>query len=545
MDTKSVLEQSFVSRRLDGSNFRAWKFQMNAILRSQELVDIVDGTCAKPDETESSETKRKWQQRDGKAMAILFASINAEQSLHVLDCKSAKSIMDVLESIHMKKSDVRIMSLYEEYFALKMNEEESVTAYVSKVRTIASELEDQGEKLSDNLKMCRIVSSLTPKFQHFRTIWYNIKECRTMETLLAKLQLEEDQLNKVQREASQSNNNEAAFSASHTSTNKKKKKPLNERKAKSKCHACGEIGHWKTDNVCKGRKENKNGNNKQKGEITFLCANEILSIDYDEVWIADSGATRHTTFRRDWFTSFSSEGAQKGVKIANDEFLDVEGSGNIEIEAWVEGEWKTRILEDVRFVPKAKVNLFSINQLSKKGFDTRFTKDGCTVVNKNNEVVAIGYMDSNDLVRMGFKHVKADRLCLASNEKSSGSSLQQWHRRLGHVNVATIKHMCSNDLVSGIKLTNLNDFFCEECQLGKMHRASHPSTERRILEKGECFHVDLCGPMHENGINGAHFFMVLKDEATCFRFVYMLGEKSEVCGLLNDFLSQCENAWSI
>lgn len=544
MDTKAVLEHSMISHKLTGDNYRAWKFQINAILRSQELLGVVDGTETLAANA-TADVNKKWSQRDGKAMAILFASLNSEQVLHVLDCKSAKSIMDVLEGIHQKKSDVRIMSLYEEYFSLKMNEDESVTAYFSKVRTIASELEDQGEKLTDNLKMCRIVSGLTPKFQHFRTVWYNIKECRTMETLLAKLQLEEDQQSKAGRETTH-HVNEAAFSASHSNKmmKKKKKLPLGERKAKSKCHACGEIGHWKSDNVCNGKTENKCSNDKSKKAVAFFSANDILSADYDNVWIGDSGATRHTTYRRDWFVTFSSKGAQKGVKIANDEYLDVEGSGSIKVEAWIDDEWETRILEDVRFVPKAKVNLFSINQISKKGFDTRFTKDGCTVFDENNKTIAIGYMDSNDLVRMAFKQTKIQRSCLASEEKASANSLQQWHRRLGHVNVATIKKMCSEKSVSGIELTDTNDFFCEECLLGKMQRASHPSAEHRILQKGECIHIDLCGPMEHTGIGGVRYFMLIKDEATTFRFVYFLTEKSKAGEYLDDILSKCENAWN-
>lgn len=48
MDTKAVLGHSMMSHRLDGSNFRTWKFQINNILRSQELQSVVDGSYEKP-----------------------------------------------------------------------------------------------------------------------------------------------------------------------------------------------------------------------------------------------------------------------------------------------------------------------------------------------------------------------------------------------------------------------------------------------------------------------------------------------------------------
>ena len=69
-----------------------------------------------------------------------------------------------------------------------MQEDESVVAYASKMSSLAA----QREKLSDNIKMVRIISSLTSRFQNFKTVWYNIKEGRTIENLMAKLQLEED-----------------------------------------------------------------------------------------------------------------------------------------------------------------------------------------------------------------------------------------------------------------------------------------------------------------------------------------------------------------
>lgn len=117
MDTKAILNNAMMSHQLDGGNYRAWKFQIKTILQSQELLEIVDGTDAKPDDNVPADQKKKWNKKDGKATAILFASINQEQKLHVLDCKSAKEIFDTLQNIHQKKSDVRIMTLYEDFFA--------------------------------------------------------------------------------------------------------------------------------------------------------------------------------------------------------------------------------------------------------------------------------------------------------------------------------------------------------------------------------------------------------------------------------------------
>lgn len=50
--------------------------------------------------------------------------------------------------------------------------------------------------------------------------------------------------------------------------------------------------------------------------------------------------------------------------------------------------------------------------------------------------------------------------------------------------------------------------------------------------------------MERTEIGGARYFMLLKDEATAFRFVYILAQKSEVSELLAEFVAQIKNVWN-
>lgn len=201
-------ESVHIFHRLNNSNYRLWKFNVDAVLKGQGLLGIVQGKI-KFNDTVSQEQKDLWMKRDGKAMGILISSIEKDQANHVLSCTDSNEVYEKLKNIHDKQSEVKVMCLYEEYFSLKMHEDESVAAYVSKVSSLAAEIEAQGEKLSDNIKMVRIISSLPPRYQNFKTVWYNIKEGRTIENLMAKLQLEEDQLKK----SNETESTEAAFNA--------------------------------------------------------------------------------------------------------------------------------------------------------------------------------------------------------------------------------------------------------------------------------------------------------------------------------------------
>lgn len=175
-----------IFHRLNNNNYRLWKFNVDAVLKGQGLLGIVQGT-AHLNDTASQDAKDLWMKRDGKAMGILISSIEKEQANHVLSCTTSNEVYKKLQNIHDKQSEVKVMCLYEEYFSQKMQEDESVAAYVSKVSSLATEIEAQGEKLSDNIKMVRIISSLTPKYRNFKTVWYNIKEGRTIENLMEKL----------------------------------------------------------------------------------------------------------------------------------------------------------------------------------------------------------------------------------------------------------------------------------------------------------------------------------------------------------------------
>lgn len=201
-------ESTHIFHRLNNSNYRLWKFNVDAVLKGQGLLAIAHGRV-NFDDTASQDAKDLWVKRDGKAMGILISSIEKDQANHILSCTTSHEVYSKLQNIHDKQSEVKVMCLYEEYFSLKMQEDESVAAYVSKVSSLAAEIEAQGEKLSDNIKMVRIISSLTPKYQNFKTVWYNIKEGRTLENLMAKLQLEEDQ----HKKNSETEVSEAAFNA--------------------------------------------------------------------------------------------------------------------------------------------------------------------------------------------------------------------------------------------------------------------------------------------------------------------------------------------
>ena len=79
----------------------------------------------------------------------------------------------------------------------------------------------------------------------------------------------------------------------------------------------------------------------------------------DESWILDSGASRHMTSKKEWYSSWKPLQEPINVIVGNDAKIPAEGLGNISFLAST-GEKKQ--LTDVLYVPKIKRN-FAVNLL--------------------------------------------------------------------------------------------------------------------------------------------------------------------------------------
>ncbi|GJZ76946.1 retrovirus-related pol polyprotein from transposon TNT 1-94 [Tanacetum coccineum] len=88
-----------------------------------------------------------------------------------------------------------------------------------------------------------------------------------------------------------------------------------------------------------------------------------------------------------------------------------------------------------------------------------------------------------------------------------------WHHRLNHLNFGTINDLARKDLVRGLpRLKFEKDHLCFACQLGKSKKHTHkPKTENTNLEVLNTLHMDLCGPMRVQTINGKKYVLSLLD----------------------------------
>ncbi|GJW47826.1 retrovirus-related pol polyprotein from transposon TNT 1-94 [Tanacetum coccineum] len=127
---------------------------------------------------------------------------------------------------------------------------------------------------------------------------------------------------------------------------------------------------------------------------------------------------------------------------------------------------------------------------------------------------------------------------------AKASPTQAWlcHRKLFHLNFDTINLLSKNDIVNGLpKLKYVKDHMCSSCELGKENRSTFktktvPSSKGRL----NLLHMDLCGPMRIESINGKKYILVIVDDYSRYTWTHFLRSKDETPEVLKDILKMIQ-----
>ena len=203
----------------------------------------------------------------------------------------------------------------------------------------------------------------------------------------------------------------------------------------------------------------------ESGQPSDRQLRELIAGGKDEVWITDSGASRHMTYQRDWLTEYQRTANGGTVSLGDGDECSVAEKGVTLAKKLVGGLWSDARLEEFLYVPGLKKNLFSVGVCTKKGFDLIF-KNNCVNIMREGEIVASGVRQDNDTYRMFIRVVKSG----VEEANAAAYNLRVCHKRLGHVEKRAIRELVDKGLVRGVSMCDTTDFVCEMCRLGKSHR---------------------------------------------------------------------------
>nr|GEX42163.1 retrovirus-related Pol polyprotein from transposon TNT 1-94 [Tanacetum cinerariifolium] len=136
--------------------------------------------------------------------------------------------------------------------------------------------------------------------------------------------------------------------------------------------------------------------------------------------------------------------------------------------------------------------------------------------------------------------IASSPICLLSKASKTKSWL--WHRRLSHLNFGAINHLVRQGLVQGLpKLKFEKDHLYSACAMGKSKKKSHkPKSKDTNQEKLYLLHMDLCGPIRVESINGKKYILINFDDYSRFTWVKCLRSKDEAPDFIINFLKMIQ-----
>lgn len=331
---------------------------MNAILVANGIQDIISGIKVEPQDPTQREV---WKKDNAKAMFVISTALEDAQHECLLTCTAAAEMWAKLSTTHERASATSKLQLMQKCHEYKMDPNAATSQHIARVENMARQLQDVGENISEIAVMVKLLGSLPQKFQTFVTAWESVDPTRqTLNYLRERLLTEESRISSLDEVttalASVSTKDE------HRKTSQGNQKPnakkFEVRKSDTECFYCHKRGHLIRD--CRKRKASYN--RQKKNDIAVLVTSStdskvitdsvsnknedsILCEDIKNVWLMDSGAFKHITFRREWFAEFRpSQGEQ--VSMGDNTTCEVKGIGTIPMKRLKDGEWQDINLEN-------------------------------------------------------------------------------------------------------------------------------------------------------------------------------------------------------
>lgn len=519
--------------KFNGTEYGLWKFQMAAFLDYHGLCQVTNGTTSR---TEAN--SQNWDKLDKNAKYALTQSLELSQVRYILNCKNANEIWSRLETLYEQKNETSVHLLLAKFFEYKMDPDKmTVSEHVSHVEQMAQQLEDLGQKQSKTTIITKVLHSLPASFRGVITAWDSVaREQQTMENLLPRL-LKEEQLAKSFGQLKIADNDESAalYAKGSKSTNYKKSKQT-KKMFKGKCYNCNEYGH--TSRQCKKPKRDMKYANNASNDKDCIFGDAYMASYKSNAerwscknnWLADSGASNHMTFRRDWFSTFIEINDKSvPITVGNNDIVYASGRGNIRIISTINGKQREGTLYNVLWIPKLGRNLFSIGASNKRDNKTIIEANKIKIINSKNQTIMEGYSCEQNLYAMDTEVVMSERE--ANYADSETRSLSVWHERLGHVSYKKLEQMVTSKMIKVRNLCDVNgnkEKFCEACIFGKQTRKQFNESDTRAVQPCELIHFDVCGPMSTQSLGGNSVSSIFVDDYTGFVIVRPMKNRMEI-----------------
>jgi len=525
--------------KLNGNNYRSWKFNMKMALVQRELWDHVTGEAVAPDNDRDENTR--FERKEEKALATIALSIEPEHQIHIMDCTKASDAWDILRKIFEPKSRPRILQLKKQMVSIRLEQDETMMSYLSRIKTCSDSLKEAGHEIKDDDLAYTMLCGLPDNYEGIIMALANLDDTKFKSSEIKGILLSE-----YERRAAKETGNAIERKEAYHQT-KEVPNQLRDKKEERKCFRCGKQGHLasncysKTQNI-RASKRNV-APNQRKHKDTFLL--ELNNVQVNNSWLIDSGATHHICKHRDWFENYRSIANETIYSAGNDtqNNLKAVGIGDINIKTHVSNNVFEITLHNVYHVPNIRRNLMSVSQIESK--QKRFIIDNhkLKIINKRTKMIVGEATCKNGLyiVKATINKNRLNRMeaHIIKNNKLNDS--EKWHQRFCHVGITNIQELSNKELVRGLENLEIKNIHCNGCNVAKSVKAPCKNLGTRNTKNVlELVHSDLCGPLPVKSMGGSRYFLTLTDDYSRKTTIYCLKNKSEVSEYIRMYIARVE-----
>ncbi|CAN6570976.1 unnamed protein product [Malus baccata var. baccata] len=402
----------------NGDNFDFWQIRMKTIFRSHELWDIVEkgfDTQAKKDEeltVAESKILKEYIVKDAKALGIIQGVVSDHIFLRIAIQETANVAWNVLKQEFVGDKQVRAVKqgLRCDFEYTRMGENEPFSAYLDRLFDLISQMRSYGKDISNQ------------GIKNWESKWKK-RDNRPA-----------NQAGKAASTSEGAKNPCIHYHKLHFGECWFKDKP--------RCHNCHKLRHIAKD--CRGKKEKANQHVNFVNQVNdtptmfYVCNNATVK-KYEDTWYVDNGCSNHMTGREDLLVDIDRTMIAK-VEMGTGQLIEVIGKGNLVVET----KMGRRYIKEVMLVPGLKENLLSVGQVMEHGYFLVFGGTTTVVYDDNSMLNLVAKIPMKGNRSFPLKLQPKMQIALKASVCQSSTI---WYRKLGHLNLGSLKKLKEHDMV--------------------------------------------------------------------------------------------------
>jgi len=529
-DNKNVMVLNTQSSiKLTGSNFPAWKVQINALLVGYDLVGFVDGTKMCPAAAHSD--YNYWTRQDQLILHAIISSVDQSVITMLGNVKTSKQTWDILNKMYASKTRSRIMHLKERLTRFKKGSL-SIAEYLNGIKSVSDELAVINSTVDDVDLVIHTLNGLGSEYKEVSAALRTRENPITFEELHDLLTDYESYLHRdeetptpvptaLSAQKGRQHYHKRGYNPAQqgSSTNNRSTSPGSNKRVI--CQYCEKSGH--TAKIC----YKLHGYPNQKRN-TGPSAHHVRHAPYGSGsdWIIDSGATHHITNDLDGLHLTNPYHGADHLIVGNGSGAPITHTGNTVLHT----NSHTLHLSEVLHVPTITKKLLSVSSLCQTNpVSVEFFSNHFLVKDLKTQVPLLKGLHRNGLYHMPHPSSTPTALITTS------TSTQPWHHILDHPSKRIMRHLSVHN-----KLQEPQDQFCVSCSSVKSHKLPFSSSSLISKQPLEIVYTDVWGPTPTRSLDGFLYYLVFVDHFSKYTWLFPLKNKSDVSFVFSQFKNVVE-----